>query len=139
MEPAQGEITSLLAKWRSGEPSAFEQLISLVCPHLRPAVAAYIKRERNSGESKATALVDEVCPRLIGQEKPDWTDRAHFYMLAAKVMRMVPTDHARNDYAQKRGRGVRHVPLNKSIPWVSIGSASLIDFTQSLATWPAVP
>jgi len=132
MDPAQGEITLLLAKWRDGEPSAFEQLMPLVYPHLREVAAAYIKRERNPGELQATALVDELCMRLISQKKADWADRAHFYTFAAKVMRMILTDHARSNYAQKRGGGVQHVPLNEEIPWIRIGSESLIDLNRAL-------
>lgn len=132
MKPAQGEITLLLAKWKDGESSAFDQLMPLVYPHLREVAAAYIKRERNPGELQATALVDEVCMRLIGQKKADWADRAHFYTFAAKVMRMILTDHARSNYAQKRGGGAEHVPLNKEIPWIRVGSESLIDLNRAL-------
>ena len=132
VEPARGEITLLLAKWRDGESSAFEQLMPLVYPHLREVAAAYIKRERNPGELQATALVDEVCMRLINQKKADWADRAHFYTFAAKVMRMILTDHARSNIAQKRGGGAQHVPLNEQIPWVKIGSESLIDLNRAL-------
>jgi len=132
VELAQGEITVLLAKWRDGEPSAFEQLMPLVYPHLREVAAAYIRRERNPGELQATALVDEVCLRLISQKKANWTDRAHFYTFAAKVMRMILTDHARSNSAHKRGGGALHVPLNKDIPWVKIGSESMIDLNRAL-------
>ncbi len=132
MEQAQGEVTLLLAKWRKGESSAFEQLIPLVYSHLHKVAAAYINREKNPGELQATALVDEVCLRLINQRKADWADRAHFYTFAAKVMRMILTDHARSQCAQKRGSGVRHVPLNEQIPWVQIGSESLIDLSRAL-------
>ncbi|MBZ5687493.1 MAG: sigma-70 family RNA polymerase sigma factor [Acidobacteriia bacterium] len=132
MEPVPGEITLLLAKWKDGEPSAFEQLMPLVYPHLREVAAAYIRRERNPGELQATALVDEVCLRLINQKKASWSDRAHFYTFAAKLMRMILTDHARGNAAQKRGGGARHVPLNRDIPWIKIGSESMIDLNRAL-------
>jgi RNA polymerase sigma factor (TIGR02999 family) len=132
MEPANGEITLLLAKWRDGESSAFEQLMPLVYPHLHQVASAYINRERNPEDLQATALVDEVCLRLIHQKKADWADRAHFYTFAAKVMRMILTDHARLNRAQKRGSGVRPVSLNEQIPWVKIGSESLIDLNRTL-------
>ena len=138
MEPPQGEVTLLLAKWREGELSAFEQLIPLVYPHLHRVAAAYINRERNPGELQATALVDEVCLRLINQKKADWADRTHFYTFAAKVMRMILTDHARSNCAQKRGSGVRHVPLNEQIPWVKIGSESLLDLSRALDELSAI-
>jgi RNA polymerase sigma factor (TIGR02999 family) len=132
LEPAQGEITLLLAKWRDGEPSAFEQLMPLVYPHLHEVASAYIHRERNPEDLQATALVDEVCLRLINQKKANWADRAHFYTFAAKVMRMILTDHARCNLAQKRGSGAPHVSLNDQIPWVKIGSESLIDLNRAL-------
>jgi RNA polymerase sigma factor (TIGR02999 family) len=132
VEPPQGEVTLLLAKWREGESSAFEQLIPLVYPHLHKVAAAYVNRERNPGELQATALVDEVCLRLINQKKVSWADRAHFYTFAAKVMRMILTDHARANCAQKRGSGMQHVPLNDQIPWIQIGSESLIDLSRAL-------
>jgi RNA polymerase sigma factor (TIGR02999 family) len=138
MEPSRGEITLLLAKWKDGEPSAFEQLLPLVYPHLREVAAAYIKRERNPGELQATALVDEVCMRLIGQRKADWQDRAHFYTFAAKVMRMILTDQARSNIARKRGGGAQHVPLNDQIPWIKIGSESLIDLNRALDELSAI-
>lgn len=138
MEAVQGEITLLLARWKDGEPSAFEQLVPLVYPHLREVAAAYIKRERNPGELQATALVDEVCMRLINQKKAGWTDRAHFYTFAAKVMRMILTDHARSNVAQKRGGGAQHLPLNEQIPWIKIGSESLIDLNRALDDLSAI-
>jgi len=138
VEAVQGEITLLLARWKDGEPSAFEQLVPLVYPHLREVAAAYIKRERNPGELQATALVDEVCMRLINQKKAGWTDRAHFYTFAAKVMRMILTDHARSNVAQKRGGGAQHLPLNEQIPWIKIGSESLIDLNRALDDLSAI-
>ena len=132
MEPASGEVTLLLAKWRDGNPTAFDQLLPLVYPHLHKVAAAYISRERNPGDLQATALVDELCLRLINQKKAEWADRAHFYTFAAKVMRMILTDHARANYARKRGGDARHVPLNEQIPWVKIGGESLIDLSRAL-------
>ncbi len=138
MEPAQGEITLLLAKWRDGEPSAFEQLMPLVYPHLREVAGAYVNRERNPGVLQATSLVHEVYLRLISQKKADWTDRAHFYTFAAKVMRMILMDHARSNVAQKRGGGAPHVPLNEQIPWIKVGSESLIDLNRALDDLSAI-
>ena len=138
VEPLQGEVTLLLSKWRDGDSSAFEQLMPLVYAHLHKVAAAYINRERNPGELQATALVDEVCLRLIKQKKANWTDRVHFYTFAAKVMRRILTDHARSNCAQKRGSGIRRVPLNDQIPWVIIGSESLIDLGRALDELSAI-
>lgn len=135
---SSGEITLLLHKWKQGEPDALDRLMPLVYPHLRQVAAAYIRRERDPGVLQATALVNEVYLRLIGQEKADWADRAHFYTFSAKIMRMILTDHARSDDAQKRGGGAEHVPLNDQIPWVRIGSESMIDLNRALDELDAI-
>jgi hypothetical protein len=85
-KPAKGEITLLLGKWKEGEPSAFEQLMPLVYPHLREVAAAYVRREPNPDVLQATALVHELYLRLLNQKKKaEWEDRSHFYIFAAKV------------------------------------------------------
>ncbi len=138
MNSSSGEITLLLRKWKQGEPDALDRLMPLVYPHLRQVAAAYIRRERDPGVLQATALVNEVYLRLIGQEKADWADRAHFYTFSAKIMRLILTDHARSDDAQKRGGGAEHVPLNDQIPWVRIGSESMIDLSRALDELDAI-
>lgn len=132
LEPAKGEITLLLAKWKDGEPSAFEQLMPLVYPHLREVAAAYVRRERNPDVLQATALVHELYLRLLKQKKADWEDRRHFYTFAAKVMRMILIDHARENQTQVRGGGVQRVPLSDDLPWVDIGSSKLLDINRAL-------
>jgi RNA polymerase sigma factor (TIGR02999 family) len=131
-EPPQGEITLLLSKWRDGEPSAFEQLMPLVYPHLREVAAAYVRRERNPDTMQATVLVHELYLRLLKQKKAIGGDRAHFYTFAAKVMRMILIDHARGNQAQMRGRGAEHVPLSDDLPWIDIGSPELLDLNVAL-------
>jgi RNA polymerase sigma factor (TIGR02999 family) len=103
VQPPKGEITLLLAKWKDGEPSAFKELMPLVYPHLREVAAAYIRRKRNPDVLQATALVHELYLRLLNQKKAAWEDRQHFYTFAAKVMRMILIDHARESQAQMRG------------------------------------
>lgn len=132
LEPVKGEITLLLAKWKDGEPSAFEQLMPLVYPHLREVAAAYVRRERNPDVLQATALVHELYLRLLKQKKADWEDRRHFYTFAAKVMRMILIDHARENQTQVRGGGVQRVPLSDDLPWVDIGSSKLLDINRAL-------
>ena len=83
MEMERGEITQLLAKWKGGEPGAFEQLIPLVYPHLREIAAGYVRRERDPGLMQATSLVHELYLRLHGQKKADWDDRIHFFTFCA--------------------------------------------------------
>ena len=132
MKPAKGQITLLLAKWKEGDKSAFEELLPLVYPHLREVAAAYLRRERNPDVLQATALVHELYLRLIKQKKADWGDRQHFYTFAAKVMRMILIDHARQTQAQMRGGGQERVPLGEDLVWVTYGSPELLDLNHAL-------
>ena len=132
MQPDKGEITLLLARWRDGEPSAFEDLMPLVYPHLREVAAAYVRRERDAGVLQATALVHELYLRLLNQKKAAWEDRRHFFTFAAKVMRMILIDHARETNAAMRGGGRERIPLSDDLAWVDIGSPELLDLNRAL-------
>ena len=132
MQPAKGEITLLLAKWKDGDRSAFEELMPIVYPHLREVAAAYVRRERNPDVLQATALVHELYLRLLNQKKAAWDDRRHFFTFAAKVMRMILIDHARQSHAQMRGAGYERIPLSDDLLWVNIDSPELLDLNHAL-------
>jgi RNA polymerase sigma factor (TIGR02999 family) len=132
LDTQQGDITLLLAKWKDGEPGAFDHLVPLVYPHLREVAASYIRREKNPGVMQATSLVHELYLRLLGQKKTEWEDRSHFYTFSAKVMRMILIDHARGTQAQRRGGTAEHVPLNEDMAWVGIGSVEMIELNRAL-------
>jgi len=132
LKPARGEITLLLAKWRDGEPSAFEELMPLVYSHLREVAASYIRRERNPDLLQATVLVHELYLRLLNQKKAEWEDRQHFYTFAARVMRMILIDHARECHAQVRGGGYERIPLSDDLAWVDIDSPEVLDLDRAL-------
>ena len=138
MEPGKGEITVLLAKWKDGEPTAFEELMPLVYPHLREVAAAYVRRERNPDVMQATALVHELYLRLLNQKKAVGDDRRHFYTFAAKVMRLILIDHARGNQAQSRGGGSQRVPLSDDLAWIDIGSPELLDLNRALDELAAI-
>ena len=132
MQADKGDITLLLAKWKDGEPTAFEELMPLVYPHLRQVAAAYVRRERNPDLLQGTALVHELYLRLLNQKKAAWEDRRHFYAFAARVMRMILIDHARETQAQIRGGNQVRVPLSDDLAWVNIGSAEMLDLNRAL-------
>jgi RNA polymerase sigma factor (TIGR02999 family) len=132
VQAVKGEITLLLGKWKEGDPSAFKELMPLVYPHLRQVAAAYIRRERNPDVLEATALVHELYLRLLNQKKAEWDDRQHFYTFAAKIMRMILIDHARECQAQMRGGGQERIPLSEDLVWVNIGSPELLDLNRAL-------
>jgi RNA polymerase sigma factor (TIGR02999 family) len=132
MASSNGEITLLLAKWKEGDLLAFEQLMPLVYPHLREVAAAYIRRERNPDVLQATALVHDLYLRLLQQKKAVGEDRCHFYTFAAKVMRRMLIDRARESQAQIRGGGQERVRLSDDLSWVNIDSPELLDLNRAL-------
>ena len=132
MESEAGDITVLLRKWKAGDGKACDQLMSHVYPHLHEVATAYLRRETKEHTLQPTALVHELYIRLLQQRKPDWDDRAHFYAFAAKLMRRILTDHARTAHADKRGAGVRHVPLSDEIPWVNLNGEGMLDLNRAL-------
>ena len=132
MQPTGGEITVLLAKWRDGEPSAFQELMPLVYPHLREVAAAYVRRERNPDVLQGTALVHELYMRLLNQKKGVGDNRGHFYAFAAKVMRMILIDHAREMQTLTRGGNLDRVALCDDLAWVNIDGPELLDLDRAL-------
>jgi RNA polymerase sigma factor (TIGR02999 family) len=132
MEGGAGEITILLSRWSDGESDAFDQLLPLVYPHLREVAAAYMRRERNPGSMQATVLVHELYLRLLRQNRTSLSDRAHFFTYAAKVMRLILVDHARETNAQSRGGGLQRIPLSDDLSWVEIGSPEILQLNIAL-------
>ena len=132
MQLSGGEITVLLVKWRDGESSAFQELMPLVYPHLREVAAAYIRRERNADVLQGTALVHELYMRLLNQKNGVGEDRGHFYAFAAKVMRMILIDHAREMQTLTRGGDLDRIPLNDDLAWVNIDGPELLDLDRAL-------
>jgi RNA polymerase sigma factor (TIGR02999 family) len=138
MTSGQGDITVLLMRWKDGETEAFQELMPLVYPHLREVAGAYLRRERNPGVMQATSLVHELYLRLLQQNRTSLTDRSHFFTFAAKVMRNILVDHARENQAQRRGRGIQHVPLSPDIPWIEVGSADILQLNIALDEFEAL-
>jgi len=100
-----GEVTRLLAAVRNGDEQALQGLIPLVYQELRRLAAHYMQKERPDHSLQATELVHEAYLRLVGRGLPEWQNRAHFFAVAAKVMRNLLVDHARARQRVKRGGG----------------------------------
>jgi RNA polymerase sigma factor (TIGR02999 family) len=102
------DVTMLLVKWRSGDDEALDELVSLVYSELRRLAGRYLNHE-NVGQTLQTHdLIHEAFLRLIGQRHVDWQNRAHFFGIAAHMMRRILVDHARERQAAKRpGAGLR--------------------------------
>src|SRR5262245_19502862 len=97
------EITQLLVAWRQGDQTALARLMTLVYEELRRLAHHLMTRERPDNRLQTTALVNEAYLRLTGSSKVEWESRAHFFAVAAQLMRRVLVDAARERHSQKRG------------------------------------
>ena len=106
------EVTRLLAQWRRGDDQALGDLVPLVYNELRRLAGRYLRNESSGQTLQSQDLIHEAFLRLIGQRDVDWQNRAHFFGIAAQMMRRILTDHARARARDKRGGGVRPVLLD---------------------------
>ena len=112
--PPTHEITQWLTDWSNGDPSALEKLTPLVYRELHRLAQAYMRGERAGHTLQTTALVNEAYLRLIDADRQGWQNRAHFYAVAAKLMRHILVDFARSRDRMKRGGGVEQVAVGRS-------------------------
>jgi RNA polymerase sigma factor (TIGR02999 family) len=106
------DVTTLLLDWSKGDHRALEQLLPAVYQELRGIAARQLRGERRGHTLQPTALVHEAYLRLVDQRAASWQSRAHFFGVAAQVMRRILVDHARRRHADKRGRGIEHVSID---------------------------
>lgn len=111
MRPSAAEITHLLNAWRHGDQSALERLAPVVESELRTLARVYLSKEGPGNVLQPTALVNEAYLRLIEWTAVEWQNRAHFYAVAAKMMRRVLVNQAVAQHRQKRGGGTVLVSL----------------------------
>jgi RNA polymerase sigma factor (TIGR02999 family) len=96
-------ITQLLERWSQGDEEALDQLMPLVYDELHRLAGAYLRSERREHTLQPTALVNEAYLKLVRQRNIQWQNRAQFFGVAAQLMRRILVDHARANYAEKRG------------------------------------
>jgi RNA polymerase sigma factor (TIGR02999 family) len=109
------DVTQLLANWSQGDQGALEQLMPLVYGELRRLASSYLRRERSNHTLQSTALVHEAFMRLVGQQDVQWRNRAHFYAIAAQMIRRILVDYARSQHAEKRGSGAVKLALDDAM------------------------
>jgi RNA polymerase sigma-70 factor, ECF subfamily len=97
------DVTGLLVRWSSGDPEALQQLVPLVYAECHRIAALQLRREQREHTLDPTALVHELYLRLVDQQRATWENRAHFFGVAAQLMRRILVDHARARRSQKRG------------------------------------
>lgn len=130
-----GDVTGLLLDWSAGNPAALERLTPLVYDELRRLARARLRRERPGHLLQTTALAHEAFVRLIDQRQVRWQNRAHFFAIAAQLMRRILVDHARRKAAAKRGGAVEAVSLDNvpDLPGTRIEVLALDDALSRLA------
>src|SRR5882762_7222156 len=115
MNSGPREVTQLLAALSSGNAEASARLITLVYSELRAMAGRYMRRERPDHTLQATALVHEAYFRLAGLDHVQWQNRAHFFGIAARVMRCVLLDYAREHRAKKRSGAATRIALDDAL------------------------
>jgi RNA polymerase sigma-70 factor (ECF subfamily) len=132
MSTSQAEITQLLIEASHGDQGATNVLFEKVYKELRKLAKDYLRQERSDHTLQATALVHEAYLRLIkGQEIP-WQNRAHFFSIAAQVMRNILVDHARQHKAGKRGGGAHKLSLDEAVSFSTERNLDLVALDDAL-------
>ena len=132
------QVTQLLIDWSNGDKAAVDKLIPLVYDELRRLARYYMRRERAGATLQTTALVNEAYMRLVDQKNVQWQNRAHFFAIAAQLMRRILIDRARKRYNSKRGGDVRKVSLDQA-SIVSTGRGSdLVALDEALTDLEAI-
>lgn len=136
LQQRSSQVTELLGRWRGGDREALDSLIPLVYNELRQIARHYLRNERPGHTLQSTALVHEAYVRMISQDLPQWQNRAHFFAVAAQLMRQILVDHARANRASKRGGGACTIALEDAgerFPQVDVDVIALDDALKSLS------
>lgn len=132
------EITGLLVDWGNGDQAALDRLLPLVEQELHRLAHSYMRRENPDHTLQTTALVNEAYLKLIDQKKTRWQNRAHFFAIAAKIMRRILLNYARDQHRQKRGGKAVQVSLSE-VSLLSMGRPEeLIALDEALERLAAV-
>ena len=111
----QADVTRLLINWTNGDKKSLEALMPLVYGELHRLAKRYLRRERSDHTLQSTALVHEAYLRMVDQKGMQWQNRAHFFAVAAQMIRRILVDHARTHNAEKRGGGALKLELDEAI------------------------
>jgi RNA polymerase sigma factor (TIGR02999 family) len=120
------EVTQLLREWSGGRQEARDELLGLVYEPLRAIASRHLHREREGHTLQPTALVNELYLKLVGQRSVAWNDRAHFFAVAAQVMRRILVDHARRKKSDKRGGDMIPVTIGAALDLAATESFDVV-------------
>ena len=132
MNPSPLNVTQLLVNWSNGDQAALDQLLPLVNDELRRLARNYLRRENPGHTLQPTALVNEAYLRLIDQQNVQWQNRAHFFGIAAQLMRRILVDHARRHAYAKRGGGAIQVSFDEGMAVTEAKAAELLAVHEAL-------
>lgn len=132
------EVTQLLVAWSNGDKTALDRLMPLVYMELSRLAHLYMGRERPGHTLQTTALVNEAYLRLVDQEKMRWENRAHFFGIAARLMREILIEHARSRQAAKRGGAQVRLSLGEVERIASKPDVNLIALDEALVRLEAI-
>lgn len=133
MTPSSENVTQLLLDWSNGHQEARDELIPLVYDELRRVASHYLRRERPDHTLQPPALVHEAYLRLVDQTAVRWQSRAHFFGIAANLMRQILVNHALSHNTAKRGGGARKVSLDEAASLVQEHDVDLVALDEALA------
>lgn len=125
-------VTELLVRWRDGDRDALEALMPLVYDELRRLAHHYLRQERTDHTLQSTALVHEAYLRLAGQNPPQWQNRAHFFGIAAHVMRQILVEYARGRGTAKRGGNVCRLTLDDAVALPQQAVVDIVELDRAL-------
>jgi RNA polymerase sigma factor (TIGR02999 family) len=126
------DVTQLLINWGKGDEQALEQLMPLVYQELRRLAHRHLGRERDGHTLQTTALVHEAYMRLVDQKEVQWQNRAHFFAVAAQMMRRILVDYARARQYAKRGGGAQQVALDEAMVVSDERAADVVALDEAL-------
>ena len=129
---ASSDVTQILKELRDGDDEAAARLIPLVYDELRRLADHYLRQERPDHTLQPTALVHEAFLKLIDQTRIDWQNRAHFFGIAAQLMRQILVDHARRHNASKRGGAQQKVALDEAVNYSQPRDVDLVALDEAL-------
>ena len=129
---APGDVTALLLEWRRGNKEALDALVPIVYNELRRVARARLRGERDGHSLQTTALVHEAYLRLVGIDHLSFENRTHFFAVAARLMRQILVDHARRQYADKRGGGATLLAIDERIAASATNVVDVISLDQAL-------
>src|SRR6266581_307238 len=132
------EITGLLVDWTNGDKSALDKLFPLVERELHRLAHSYMRREDPNHTLQTTALINETYLRLIDQRKVQWQNRAHFFGIAAQIMRRILLNYARDQNRQKRGGRAIHVSLSEAMVMPGEKDREIIALNDALTKLEAI-